>query len=531
MRGSGVRIADSRGVAGHDSGGLRVLDFVRVLDASKAVPFRAEERPRCPGALDQPWRPSRSSERPTAACNASDRDCAARFVFCDPFCGRCGASERVGRGSRILRRLSELRHASLLPSPLEAARASRSTVVRVAYAPPFRRRRTRVRGQRALVGHDLRDGGRAYIPRLGSPTPAKTQAGKSSVSGGEGIGGYLSGMRVSSGAYPVIRSTQCPRWLNRLSSLATAAHSAVGLTSRLVLAVVAAFGLCSAGPASSGSNHAGGLVPSRLTARSSVTRHFEYIFDAGGIQVYDIDHRNRYLGQIAFPSLPIRGLVADPATATLFVAYGGPGGSAGTGSMLAYDLVSGRTLWRRNYATGSTTSRSRRTAGRSTWPSGKHPAAATWEIVDAANGRITGSIQGGSGPHETIVGPDGKYVYLGGVNTPYLEIGSTSTGRIVRKIGPLYGPGVRPFTINATQTLAFTTSWNFLGFQVSSIKTGKVLYSVSPPGFRFDAAAFGSHPRPRHLALPGRTSALPDRHAERVRACLRRQRPPASCPP
>ena len=143
---------------------------------------------------------------------------------------------------------------------------------------------------------------------------------------------------------------------------------------------------------------------------------------------------------------------------------------------------------------GSTTSPSRRMAGRSTWPSGRHRAALRGRSSTRASGRITGSIQGGSGPHETIIGPDGKYVYLGGVNTPYLEIGSTSTGRIVRKLGPLYGPGVRPFTINATQTLAFTTSWNFLGFQVSSINTGKVLYSVSPPGFRFDASAFGSIP-------------------------------------
>ena len=238
----------------------------------------------------------------------------------------------------------------------------------------------------------------------------------------------------------------------------------------------------------------GGLLPARLTAHSSTTRHFEYVFAAGGIQVYDIDRHNRYVGQIAFPSLPIRGLAADPATATLFVAYGGPGGSAGTGSMLAYNLVSGKTLWRRDYQPASTTSRSLRTAGRSTWPSAKPPSSSTWEIIDPANGKITGSIQGGSGPHETIVGPDGKYVYLGGVNTPYLEVASTSTGRIVRKIGPLHGPGVRPFTINATQTLAFTTSWNFLGFQVSSIKTGKVLYSVSPPGFRYDAATFGTMP-------------------------------------
>jgi DNA-binding beta-propeller fold protein YncE len=235
-------------------------------------------------------------------------------------------------------------------------------------------------------------------------------------------------------------------------------------------------------------------MPSRLTAHSSATRHFEYVFDAAGIQVYDIDRRNRYLGQIAFPNLPIRGLAADPATATLFVAYGGPGGAAGTGSMLAYDLISGNTLWRRDYPTGVDNIAITPNGRKIYMADGEASNSSAWEIVDPRDGRITGSIEGGSGPHETIIGPDGKHVYLGGVNTPYLEVASTSTGRIVKKIGPLYGPGVRPFTINASQTLAFTTSWNFLGFQVSSIKTGKVLYSVSPPGFRFDAAAFGTIP-------------------------------------
>jgi DNA-binding beta-propeller fold protein YncE len=263
---------------------------------------------------------------------------------------------------------------------------------------------------------------------------------------------------------------------------------------RLALLVVVAFGIGSTQSASSASNHSGGLIPSRLTARSSATRHFEYVFDTGGIQVYDIDHRNRYLGQITFPGLPIRGLVADPARATLFVAYGGPGGSWGTGSMLAYDLVTGRTLWQRAYSTGVDNIAITPDGRKLYMAVGEASGSSTWEIVDAANGRITGSIQGGSGPHETIVGPDGRYVYLGGVNTPYLDVASTSTGRIVKRVGPLHGPGVRPFTINATQTLAFTTSWSFLGFQVSSIRTGKVLYSVSPPGFRFDPAAFGDIP-------------------------------------
>jgi hypothetical protein len=37
---------------------------------------------------------------------------------------------------------------------------------------------------------------------------------------------------------------------------------------------------------------------------------------------------------------------------------------------------------------------------------------------------------------------------------------------------------VRPFTINGKQTLAFTTATGYLGFQVSDITTGKVLYTV-----------------------------------------------------
>ena len=89
---------------------------------------------------------------------------------------------------------------------------------------------------------------------------------------------------------------------------------------------------------------------------------------------------------------------------------------------------------------------------------------------------------------------DGQYLYLGGVDYPYLEVASTATNRVVRKIGPLNGPGVRPFTINGSQTLAFTTARSFLGFQVSSISTGKVLYTVPLPGFSFDPAKFGRTP-------------------------------------
>jgi sugar lactone lactonase YvrE len=64
----------------------------------------------------------------------------------------------------------------------------------------------------------------------------------------------------------------------------------------------------------------------------------------------------------------------------------------------------------------------------------------------------------------------------------------------VRRVGPLHGPGVRPFVINSRETLAFTTARSYLGFQVSSLVTGRVLWNVAPPGFSFDRASFGRTP-------------------------------------
>ena len=99
----------------------------------------------------------------------------------------------------------------------------------------------------------------------------------------------------------------------------------------------------------------------------------------------------------------------------------------------------------------------------------------------------------GDGAHNTIVSNDGRYVYLGGRYHNYLNVYNTTNGH-VRGIGPLQG-GVRPFTVNRSNTLAFTTATGLDGFQVSSITTGKVLFTISfgtvPDGFPFSAPSHG----------------------------------------
>jgi DNA-binding beta-propeller fold protein YncE len=240
--------------------------------------------------------------------------------------------------------------------------------------------------------------------------------------------------------------------------------------------------------------------PARLSARRAVTRHFEYVVNDGELWVYDIDHHNRLVSTIKVPQIShSHGVVASPATGTLYVSYGGQGGPNGNGSMLAYDLRRNRVLWVRHYTTGID-SMAITPNGRTIYmPQGEKATSTnpstSWSVIDAATGAVTGSINTGLGPHNAIMGPGGRYVYLGSVDYPYLDVVSTATNRVIRKIGPLHGPGAgRPFTINGSQTLAFNTAASFLGFQVSSIKTGRVLFTVAPPGFSWNPHTFGYVP-------------------------------------
>ncbi len=51
----------------------------------------------------------------------------------------------------------------------------------------------------------------------------------------------------------------------------------------------------------------------------------------------------------------------------------------------------------------------------------------------------------------------------------------------MKTIGP-FNDVVRPFTVNAGNTLVYVTENNFIGFQIASVTTGKVLFTVGVPG-------------------------------------------------
>jgi DNA-binding beta-propeller fold protein YncE len=177
----------------------------------------------------------------------------------------------------------------------------------------------------------------------------------------------------------------------------------------------------------------------------------------------------------------------------LFVSYGGDGGGNGNGSVLAYDLLAEHVVWSVHLNSGIDSGAVSPDATKLYMPTGENSSSGIWNILSTASGAVIGKVQAGAGPHNTIASADGRYVFLGTRNHNFLGVYETATGH-VRQIGPLVG-GVRPFSVNAASTLAFTTATGFDGFQVSSITTSKVLFTVSfgamPSGFRYTTASHG----------------------------------------
>ncbi len=249
--------------------------------------------------------------------------------------------------------------------------------------------------------------------------------------------------------------------------------------------------------------------PQAASPSSGATRHFEYVLPDGAIYVYDIDHRHRLVQRIALSGVTgVRGVAASPRTHMLYISYGAFGGPGTTGRLLAYNLLTGSVLYNRSYSRGIDSMAIDPAGARIYMPDGEASRDGVWSVIAARSGNVIGTINAGTSPHETIVGLSGRRVYLGGRNWPYLEVASTATNRLVKRVGRLKA-GVRPLTINGRETIAYTTATGLLGFQVSSIATGHVLFTIGfgpkfpakPGTLRFSAPSHGISLTPNERQL------------------------------
>ncbi len=272
-----------------------------------------------------------------------------------------------------------------------------------------------------------------------------------------------------------------------------------------------------------GKGYAGVASPSPQTLNPRPTKpgsaegmqQYLYAFYQNTVTLYDMDRDQRHTQTIALPSSvhAIRGVAADVASRALYIAFGS---NSSNGSLLKYDLVTDQVIYAKTYPTGVDSFALTKDGKKIYMPDGDGQADTLWHIIDTATGNVIGEVAGGSCPHNTVTGPSGKYIYLAGRCTPYVFVVDPTTNQVVKRIGPFRNGGIRPFTVNGSETLVFVTDNAFIGFEVGDVATGKVLYSVPATGWGCHCANYDAPSHGISLSPDEKEVYIPDRFNQYV---------------
>lgn len=198
-----------------------------------------------------------------------------------------------------------------------------------------------------------------------------------------------------------------------------------------------------------------------------------------GVLVFDIERGHQFVKRIPSAGLDekrqplnVKGICASSATKRLYVST--------LKTLICFDLVTDKILWEKPYDGGCDRM--------AISPDGKViylPSLEKdhWHVVDAPTGNVLNKIIPKSAAHNTIYGPDGKYVYLAGRRSPLLTVADTRDHTGSRTVGP-FSNSIRPFTINGSQTLCFVNVDDLLGFEIGNLITGQRLHRVEVQGFK-----------------------------------------------
>ncbi|MBY0526694.1 MAG: hypothetical protein K2R98_25075 [Gemmataceae bacterium] len=201
-------------------------------------------------------------------------------------------------------------------------------------------------------------------------------------------------------------------------------------------------------------------------------------FGGAGILVFDIDKDYAFVKRIDTPAAKeekpenIKGVCACAATKRLYFST--------LTKLYCVDLATEKTLWEKKLP-GGCDRMSITPDGKLLYvPSLEGP---HWNVVDGATGDVVTPIETKSGAHNTVVGLDGTRMYLAGLKSPNLSVADTSNHQLTKPVGP-FSASIRPFTVNAAQTLCFVNVNDLLGFEIGDLKTGKMLRRVEVEKFK-----------------------------------------------
>jgi hypothetical protein len=235
--------------------------------------------------------------------------------------------------------------------------------------------------------------------------------------------------------------------------------------------------------------------------RAAGERRFLYVAEPGirnyveyggiGVLVYDIDRGYEFVRRIPTftpaegrPPENVKGIAANGKTGRLYVST--------IGRLGCIDLVTDRLLWQKELEGGCDRLALSPDGALLYVPSFEGP---HWNVVDGVSGERLAKVITNSGAHNTVYALDGSRVYLAGLRSPFLSVADPRTHTVVHSVGP-FSNSIRPFTVNAEQTLCYVNVNQLLGFEIGDIRTGKKLHRIEVQGY--DKGPVKRHGCPSH---------------------------------
>ncbi len=208
--------------------------------------------------------------------------------------------------------------------------------------------------------------------------------------------------------------------------------------------------------------------------------HYLYVAIAGGnIKVYDLDRQHALVKTLrpAVADGEIRGICASAVTQRLYVSYR-------TGRVYCIDLLTDKLIFNKFYSPDVDRLDCTPDGRKIYLPTGENKTSNFNYVLDA-DGKILKKLVVSRRTHDTLCGLQGNYAYLETLTSNYVSVVDTSTDQITGAVGP-FSDHVRPFTVNAGETLLFANIEHLFGFEVADMRTGSVLHRVPITGFSYN---------------------------------------------
>ena len=210
----------------------------------------------------------------------------------------------------------------------------------------------------------------------------------------------------------------------------------------------------------------------------------------------------------------VQGLALSADGRTLYVSRGF------LGDATAFDVASGRQLWRREIGGVRADHLALSPDGRRLFVSALSENKV--EVLDASNGEVVGTFPSGEWPHVLELTPDRRYIVNGSLGnqaapkgtptTHQLTFANPETFAVERVLN--FGAGVRPFVFSPDGTLVYVQLSFLNGFEVVDTVTGEVEHVVDlpilGPAIGESPSEYPNQAAHHGIALNGRDTAICD---------------------